>query len=282
MTENFNSTSDFDEEEDSQSFLDKLRLASSSSELADIQNPGNSKDEDLSEGKGADASAEEGRQIPVMPSKARRAVINLMRQGVILSSNKNKLFETICFHQEEIRRYLEQIYLSLVLDEKAGIAFIASYQNEFIASEGDEIDAEPESISLINRRTLSLFDSLLLLVLRKHFRDRENAGEQRVIIDLDRVDSYLTPFLPLTNNSKSDRKKLNAAIQRMLSQKVLSTVKGSEDRFEITPIIRYVVNAEFLESMLKEYTEIATGLQDKTVSKPSPQVDNLDTVKKGF
>ena len=37
----------------------------------------------------------------------------------------------------------------------------------------------------------------------------------------------------------------------------MSAVRGNDDRFEITPIIRYVVNAGFLESMLAEYTRLA-------------------------
>jgi hypothetical protein len=43
----------------------------------------------------------------------------------------------------------------------------------------------------------------------------------------------------------------------MVERHILSSVRGSDDRFEITPIIRYVVNAEFLESMLAEYKQLA-------------------------
>ncbi len=43
----------------------------------------------------------------------------------------------------------------------------------------------------------------------------------------------------------------------MVTKKILSSVRGSDDRFEITPIIRYVVNAEFLEKMLGDYLNMA-------------------------
>jgi len=280
MTEQFNHASNSGEQENTESLLDKLRLGSSHSEFTQAENGDFTSNENLSEE--LDETDEDIKQLDSLPNDARRALVNLMRQGVVLSSNKPKIFEIICVNQQLIRRYLEQIYLSLILDEKAGIAFIASYQNEFISDNESAPDIDSESISLINRRTLSLYDSLLLLVLRKHFRDRENAGEQKVIIDIDRVDSYLTPFLPLTNNSKSDRKKLTAAIQRMLSQKILSTVKGSDERFEITPVIRYVVNAEFLESMLNEYTEIAENLRNEKTLKPELKNDNLTSVTEGF
>ncbi len=44
----------------------------------------------------------------------------------------------------------------------------------------------------------------------------------------------------------------------MVKRKVLSTIRGAEDRYEITPVIRYVVSASFLESMLAEYTKLAS------------------------
>lgn len=201
-------------------------------------------------------------EAPVeMPHEARRALVSLLRQGVILSSRKARLFESLYRHQTAIRRHLSEVYLNLVLDERAGVAFVAGLQGEDEEENGDggggEDPGEEETVSLISRRTLSLYDTLLLLVLRKYYQDRETAGEQRIVIDIERVESYLTPFLPLTNSEKSDRRKLNAALRKMADKKILGPIRGSEDRFEITPVIRYVVSAEFLETMLGEYLEIA-------------------------
>ncbi len=51
----------------------------------------------------------------------------------------------------------------------------------------------------------------------------------------------------------------------MVKRKVLSTIRGTDDRYEITPIIRYVVSASFLESMLAEYTLLAQQTEDASV-----------------
>ena len=50
----------------------------------------------------------------------------------------------------------------------------------------------------------------------------------------------------------------------MVKRKVLSTIRGEEDRYEITPIIRYVVNASFLETMLAEYTALGQEQLNET------------------
>ncbi len=50
----------------------------------------------------------------------------------------------------------------------------------------------------------------------------------------------------------------------MKDRRVLAAVRGDEERFEITPVIRYVVNAAFLEEMLRAYQNLVeqTGLSE--------------------
>lgn len=224
-----------------------------------------------------------------MPHDARRVLVHLMRQGSVMASQKSKLFELLCRHESAIRKHLSEVYLRLVLDQKMGVAFVASadYQNDIgdinvePGSEGNsENQDDPEldeSTTLIPKRTLSLYDTLILLVLRKHYQDRESAGEQKITIDIERLESYLTPFLPITDHASKDRKKLLARVKEMVKRKVLSTIRGADDRYEITPIIRYVVSASFLESMLAEYTLLAQQTEDASVQ-ASPINNNGEEV----
>ncbi|MDQ6958922.1 MAG: DUF4194 domain-containing protein [Mariprofundaceae bacterium] len=182
--------------------------------------------------------------------ETRRALVALLRHGVIMAANKRLLFDTLCRDQMRIQTRLADMYLHMLLDEKAGLAML-------LQQDGVETDEEEEISTLISRRTLTLFDTLLLLVLRKHYQEREAAGEQRVMIDIDRIEIALHPFLPLTNSSRMDRRRLNGALANMKERRVLAAVRGEEERFEITPVIRYVVNAAFLEQMLDEYRALA-------------------------
>ncbi len=190
-----------------------------------------------------------------MAPEARRSLVYLLRQGVLLASRKAQLFEALCTHQIPIRRHLAEVCLTLVLDEARGVAFVKSINKE----EEPELEsfADDEIVSLITKRPLSLYDTLLILVLRQHFQNREASGEQLIVIDQERVESHLNPFLPLTNNSKSDRKKLTSSLKRMVEKKILKKMRGDDDRYEITPIIRYVVSADFLEQLLDEYRRLA-------------------------
>jgi len=182
--------------------------------------------------------------------ETRRALVALLRHGVIMASNKRQLFDTLCREQVKIQSHLADMYLYMLLVEPGGLAML-------LQQEEMDTDEEGEVSKLITRRTLTLFDTLLLLVLRKHYQDRENAGEQRVIVDVDSIEIGLLPFVALTNSSQTDRKKLNAALKKMKERRILTEVHSEEDRFEITPVIRHVVNASFLEQMLGEYQALA-------------------------
>lgn len=185
-----------------------------------------------------------------LPHEARRALVGLLRNGVIMATNKRLLFDALCRYNTPIQEHLANMFLRMLLDEKAGLAILLQQD---VADTDDE-----EGIStLISRRTLSLYDTVLLLILRKHYQDREAAGEQRVIIDIERIEIALRPFLPLTNSSRSDRRQLSGVLKNMKERRILSAVRGEEERFEITPVIRYVVNAAFLEQMLAEYRKLA-------------------------
>ena len=261
-----------------QSFLDRMRLENTApDERPDSIPPPGEMGGNVSSGAAQDPAADENgwQTHAAMPAEARRALVFLLRQGVILSAQKAKLFETVCRHETRIRQHLSDVYLTLVLDEKSGVAFIAGMQSEHGQLVGNAVEAteddvsEDDQYSLISRRVLPLYDTLLLLVLRKYYQSRELCGEQKIIVDIEKIESDLTPFLPLTNSSRTDRRKLNGALQKMVSSRILSTVRGSLERFEITPIIRYVVSAEFLESMLKEYERLALEAEPSTAA-PAP------------
>lgn len=227
--------------------FDELRPGDAAPERAA---PEESADSTPTESTGTTAEvATTGRLAP----EARRALVSLLKQGVILASDKRLLYEGICRHRAAIEAHLADMYLRLLLDERDGVALLLQQRSEDRAGADQDEDEDEEAVSLISRRTLSLYDTLLLLVLRKHYQERQASGEQSVHVDLDHIESRLSPFLPLTTSTRTDRRRLSGALDKMVERRVLARVRGDEERFEITPVIRYVVNAEVLERLLSQY-----------------------------
>lgn len=191
--------------------------------------------------------------VPCMNTEARRVLVYLMRQGVVLASDKPKVFEAICQYQTEIRRHLSEVFLYLLLDEKNGVAFIATENNEADDDWLDLNEDEEETRSLITRRTLTLFDTLVLLALRKHYQERETAGEQKIMVDKDRLLANILPMMQAHEREKLDKSKLSGCLKRFAERKILAKVAGDDERFEITPLIRYVVNTTQLDDFIQAY-----------------------------
>lgn len=245
-----------------------------------------------------DKSAIKNTMLDHMPGDASRVLVHIMRHGVIFHAQKPNLYNSLCQHQSMIQRHLSEVYLSLVLDERQGIAFIARSDSETSGSSQDSFDAastsDPKDLladelidstdnehthSLISKRTLTLYDTLILLMLRKYYQERETSGEQKIIIDIERLSSLLTPFLPLTDHTSRDLKKLSARLKELSRRHLLSSIRGTDDRYEITPLIRYVVSADFLESMLDEYLRLAQGTTNTELESPTFENDDFEDNK---
>lgn len=215
-----------------------------------------------------------------MPAIAKKTLVYLMRQGVILQSQKPQVFANVLQYQEMIARHLSEVYLSLIVDERQGVLFVARGDYQETQDEqnnaDDEMSDEEDISSLISRRTISIYDSLLLLILRKYYQERENAGEQQIVIDVDKLEGLFLPFSPLTNYETKERNKLINKLKSFAkSYKILQSIRNSDERFEITPMIRYVVNADFLNAMLSEYEALLHKSQEN-----SNQENDLNDFKK--
>ncbi|MCQ3014360.1 DUF4194 domain-containing protein [Pseudomonas tremae] len=190
----------------------------------------------------------------IMPAEARRALRLLLNTGVVRAEKKRLAFEALCQHRALIAAHLANMLLCMTLDQKAGIAILLEQD---LSESGFEDLTDEDGSSLVGKRTMPLYDTLVLLVLRKYYQEREVIGENKVMIDVDTIAELMTPFLKLTNSSALERKTLNGSIAKLREKRLLANVRGDGERLEITPVIRYVVNADFLNTLLSEYQLLA-------------------------
>ncbi|MDO4433212.1 MAG: DUF4194 domain-containing protein [Alysiella sp.] len=190
---------------------------------------------------------------PRMPDEARQALVYLMRQGVVLAADKPHIFATICRYQGEIRGHLADVFLYLMLDEKNGVAFITlenqQLDDDTVFANEDEEDAR----SLITPRTLTVFDTLVLLALRKHYQERETTGEQKIMMDKDRLLANILPMMQAHEREKADKSKLSGCLKRFAERKIIRKMHNDDDRFEITPLIRYILDTNQLNDFIQAY-----------------------------
>ncbi|BBI67429.1 hypothetical protein PKHYL_16200 [Psychrobacter sp. KH172YL61] len=69
---------------------------------------------------------------------------------------------------------------------------------------------------------------------------------------------------------------MSARLKELSRRHLLSSIRGNDDRYEITPLIRYVVSADFLESMLGEYLRLAQGTTNTELESPTFENDDFE------
>lgn len=110
----------------------------------------------------------------LMPHVARRVLVYLMRQGVILAAENLKLLIYCADMKRKFVDILARFYISWFGCQARGGLYrnLKSIQDEQ-EDENQHLDDFPV---LIRKRTLTVYDTLILLVLRKYYPGARNCG----------------------------------------------------------------------------------------------------------
>lgn len=173
--------------------------------------------------------------ITGMNLESRNDLVYLIKNGVVEYSDNQERFERIIKNKSCLIPHLYALHLTMIIDEKNGLIIL-----ENLDKEKDE-----DKLYLLKTRVLTLFNSLLLVQLRKYYMDRIKVGEQLVVIDLETLENLMAPFLPISNRNSLERRDLRKNVEDFLKQfKFVKAIKNSEDRYEISSLICHFATAE--------------------------------------
>lgn len=191
--------------------------------------------------------------IPATPATLRRAVQELLKQGMLEQAAKPALIRHIATDTARVNALLEPLDLTVRLDEHRGLAFIAiaaTYQ-------ADDEDEDEWTHPLVRRQRLTLEQSLLLALLRREFlqREQENGLGVPVHLTVDHLLPQLEIYLGSTGSDMQERKRLLNLLENLRGHGVVSEVDAQE-RFTIRPMIVHLANPENLQALLHSLREM--------------------------
>ena len=115
---------------------------------------------------------------------------------------------------------------------------------------------------LVQRYQLSYPVSMLLVQLRKALGEQDTAsGDTRLVISFADIMRRMEPFLPVPGNEMKFRQSLEHTIGQVVQLGFLQKLKGSEDEYEVRPVLRSFVDAQWLSDFnekLAEYEALVT------------------------
>lgn len=187
----------------------------------------------------------------------RRAYVQLLKGPLITAARHPEVWRTVVTEARILRSRLADVFLDLVVDEDNEIAFSRP------ADTGDEIDAP----SVLRTERLTFMDTLMLLVLRQLLL-RAQPGE-RVIIDLGEITEQLEMYRRATDTDPAGFRKRISASWTKLTKYSLLTATTTEERMEISPVLRQLFDADQIALVGKEFDRILAEVESPDADSPN-------------
>ncbi|MCG2622535.1 DUF4194 domain-containing protein [Arthrobacter sp. I2-34] len=185
---------------------------------------------------------------------SRRTLVQLLRGPYLSAASHSNLWTALLADEESIRSRLADLFLELVMDEAAQVAFVRN------------ISAEAETPKVLRTATLTFLDTALLLHLRQQLL--HEAGGGKTIVGADEVADQLQVYRGKDNADPAGfAKRVNSSWQKMVKYGLLAAT-STEGRYEVSPVLRLVFGPEEIAAVQQEYRRLAAE------ARPDSDVDD--------
>lgn len=220
--------------------------------MSSLTNP--KQEADLEQSLAADAALDSDSLVSFAGDKGtlavptRRVLVQLLLGPVIDSRRHPKLWSMLVQDEAIVRARLHDLFLELVIDHQQNIAFTRQVVS-------DEIDIPV----LLRRSPLTFLESAVLLFLRQRLTQADVDGE-RAVVDRHELVDFLQVYERAGNSdvARFDRQ-LISAIEKARKLNWISSLKNSDDRFEISPTLKLLFTAEQIQALTQAYSDVANN-----------------------
>ncbi|WP_075724655.1 DUF4194 domain-containing protein [Corynebacterium aquilae] len=187
----------------------------------------------------------------------RRALGQLLRGPYVSATKHPEIFRTVTAHQKLLRSHLDNLFLTLIVDDASGIAYAKSWDTEL-----------EDSRQLFRSVPLTFIQSVTLLHLRRELV--LTSPNQRTIVDQEETFEAIEHYLQATGTDKAAKRKRFQASWQKLQDYSLITKTRTPGRYEVSPVLRLIFDAEKIAALTQAYEDL---LHPQT----PPNTNNPDT-----
>lgn len=189
---------------------------------------------------------------------SRKALVQLLKGPMVNALQHVEVWRAITTDQDALNAVLNNLFLELVLDEDAGVAFTRPANGGQEVSVGNnKTEAMPK---VLRTETLSHFDTLIILILRQELT-MAPPGE-RVIVDREEIrEQVLLYRVDEERDEAKLAKRFDAAFRRIVDYSLAKKTETPE-RFEVSPALRQIFDADTVAGVRAEYEKFNKAAQD--------------------
>lgn len=176
--------------------------------------------------------------------QSRRAVVQLLRGPYLAARRHPQLWNAVLGDEQAIRSKLADLFLDLVVDAEAEVAFVRNVVQETF-----------DAPKVVRSAPLTFMDTALLLHLRQQLL--QAGGGERVIVGADELADQLQVYRGRDNADPAlFGKRINASWTKLEKYGILART-STEGRFEISPVLRLIFGAEEITAVQAEFARLA-------------------------
>jgi len=181
-----------------------------------------------------------------LPLDTRRALCKLLSGPFIDLDSPH--WTAVLRDEAVLRSRLTELFLELVLDRDRKVAFTRQ-------ADVGELDAPV----LLRSSALTFIDSVMVLHLRQLLMEADGM-DQRAVVEVAELRNYLEAYA-LANGKDAvlAAKRIGASMEKMKKNNILQAIRGTDERFEITPTLRLLFTADDVQALGARYRGIADG-----------------------
>jgi hypothetical protein len=180
-----------------------------------------------------------------LPLDARRALCQLLLGPSVDQKRHGQLWPVLLRHEKALRSRLCELFLELVIDRDAGVAFTRQADT-----------GELETPVLLRTSALTFIDSVLLLYLRQQLAEADAQGHRAVVEEAQMIDAMSVYEKNVSTDRAGFAKKIAASIVKMKDSHVLEKLRSSEDRYEVSPALKLLFSAEHVQALVQVYRDL--------------------------
>lgn len=187
-----------------------------------------------------------------LPLDARRALCQLLSGPSVDAARHSHLWPALLRHEALLRSRLCDLFLELVVDREAGVAFTRQ-------AEAGEL----ETPVLLRSAPLTFIDSVLLLYLRQQLAEADAQGHRAVVEESVMIDAMSVYEKNFSTDRAGFAKKIAASIAKMRESHVLEKLRSSEDRYEVSPALKLLFSAEHVQALAQVYRDLRESSEEE-------------------
>lgn len=185
---------------------------------------------------------------------SRRVLVQLLRGPYLSASRHGNLWTALLSDEDAVRSSLADLFLDLVTDHAAQIAFVRN------------TSADVDAPKVMRTATLTFLDTALLLHLRQTLL--QESGGRKTIVGADEVADQLQVYRGKDSADIAGfSKRINSSWQKMVKYGLLAAT-STEGRFEVSPVLRLVFGAEEIAAVQAEYRRLAAEVEPGSAELP--------------